>query len=345
MNAFRKTVAGLMSLGVIIGSVTAGTVASALDQSAITSPVVSAQSADPFAQAADLVAAAVAETLDLANATTIEIANIMHQFGLDSLIPNALAPYIHPGKNYTGVAYYNYNGETAWWAFKNGEVQPKANGFYDNQFGTWYVRNGKVDQSATGLVLNSGSRWYVLEGKVQKNYSGMVTYKGIRYRVTDGRVTGGATQVETDAVKILNSVGWDFKKAYYWTINNIKYNKYIVPVDGSYGVSNYAIYGLEKKTGNCYTFSCSVYYLGRMCNEDIHVIKGTVPHVGGTQGAHSWNEVKRNGRTYVLDAQYEQQWRNRGRHPYSGWLFTYGTKGSLVYHKQLSIVLIMGQRF
>lgn len=335
-NVFKSAL-GLFCAGVIASSTIAGTSAAALSSVTANPGTVSAQAADPVSQASDLVAKAVAETLDLAYATAVEIANIMHQFGLDSFIPSALTPYIHPGKNYTGVAYYNYKGETAWWAFKNGEVQPRANGFYDNDYGTWYVRNGKVDSSATGLVLNSGYRWYVLEGKLQKNYTGMVTYKGIRYKVTNGKVTGGSTQVETDAVKVLNSVGWDFKKAYYWTINNIRYNKYIVPVDGSYGVSNYAIYGFEKKTGNCYTFSCSVYYLGRMCNEDIHVIKGTVPHVGGTQGAHSWNEVKRNGKTYVLDAQYEQQWRNKGRHPYSGWLFTYGTRGSLVYHKQSTL--------
>ena len=157
-------------------------------------------------------------------------------------------------------------------------------------------------------------------------------YKGITYTCTDGKVTGGKTSAETNAVKVLNSVGWDFKKAYYWTINNITYNKYIVPVDGSYGIENYANHGFVQRSGNCYTFGCCVYYLGRMCNEDIHAIKGTVPLAAGGYGPHCWNEVTRNGKKYVLDAQYEQKWRKAGKHPYSGWLFTYGTKGSLRYN-------------
>lgn len=238
--------------------------------------------------------------------------------------------YVNEGKvdfSYTGVA----GNEYGWWRIEAGKVNFKYNGLAKNEYGWWYLKNGKVQFGYTGIAQNSQGRWYVNKGKVDFQYDGKATYKGITYTCTDGKVTGGTNSAETNAVKVLNSVGWDFKKAYYWTTKNITYNKTVVPVDGSYGIINYANHGFVQKTGNCYTFSCCVYYLGRMANEDIHIIKGTVPYRSGGRGVHSWNEIIRNGKKYVLDAQYEQQWRNQGKQPYSGWLFTYGTKGSLVY--------------
>ena len=238
--------------------------------------------------------------------------------------------YVENGKvnfDYTGVARNDYG----WWRIENGKVNFNFNGLAKNEYGWWYLQKGKVQFGYTGLAQNSQGRWYVENGKVNFNYNGEADYKGITYTCTNGKVTGGTNSAETNAVKVLNSVGWDFKKAYYWTINNITYNKTVVPTDGSYGIMNYANHGFVQKSGNCYTFGCCVYYLGRMANEDIHIIKGTVPYAAGGRGAHCWNEVTRNGTTYVLDAQYEQQWRKKGTNPYSGWLFTYGTKGSLVY--------------
>lgn len=224
-----------------------------------------------------------------------------------------------------------FKNENGWWKVAGSKVDFTFTGLAKNANGWWYLKNGMVQFDYTGLAQNKNGRWYVHNGGVDFQYDGDAQYKGITYTCTNGKVTGGTNSAETNAVKVLNSVGWDFKKAYYWTINNITYNKTIVPVDGSYGVANYANHGFEQKSGNCYTFSCCVYYLGRMANEDIHVMKGTVPYRSGGRGVHSWDEITRNGKTYVLDAQYEQQWRNQGRQPYSGWLFTYGTKGSLVY--------------
>ena len=238
-------------------------------------------------------------------------------------------------KTTNGQVTFKENGvfgnELGWWKVKNSKVDFGFNGIAKNDYGTWYLKNGKVRFDYTGLAQNSHGRWYIANGRVDFSYDGEVDYKGVTYTCTDGKVTGGTNAAEDNAVKVLNSVGWDFKKAYYWTINNITYNKTAVPVDGSYGLMNYANHGFEQRSGNCYTFSCCVYYLGYMANEDIHVVKGSVPYRSGGRGVHSWNEVDRDGKTYVLDAQYEQQWRNQGRQPYSGWLFTYGTKGSLVY--------------
>ena len=238
-------------------------------------------------------------------------------------------------KTTNGKVTFDENGvfsnEYGWFKVENSKVNFKFNGIAKNQYGYWYLKKGKVQFDYTGLAQNAQGRWYFDGGKLDFDYNGEVDYRGITYTCTGGKVTGGTNSAETNAVKVLNSVGWDFKKAYYWTINNITYNKYVVPVDGTYGILNYANHGFVQRSGNCYTFSCCVYYLGRMANEDIHVIKGTVPYQSGGRGVHSWNEIYRNGKKYVLDAQYEQKWRNRGKHPYSGWLFTYGTKGSLVY--------------
>ena len=224
-----------------------------------------------------------------------------------------------------------FGNDNGWWKVEKSKVNFKFNGLAQNDYGWWYLKNGAVQFGYTGMAQNGNGRWYVDRGQVDFYYNGTVDYKGITYTCTDGKVTGGLTRAETNAVEVLNSLGWDFKKAYYWTINNITYNKYVVPVDGSYGVENYANHGFEQCSGNCYTFGCCVYYLGRMANEDIHVVRGTVPLRSGGRGPHCWNEIYRNGTKYVLDAQYEQKWRKAGTHPYSGWLFKYGTKGSLVY--------------
>ena len=239
-------------------------------------------------------------------------------------------------KTKDGKVTFDENGvfpnELGWWKVENSKVNFGFTGIANNEYGYWYLQNGKVRFDYDGLAQNSYGRWYFDGGKLDWDYDGEVEYKGITYTCTDGKVTGGKTSAETNAVKVLNSVGWDFKKAYYWTINNITYNKYIVPVDGSYGIENYANHGFVQRSGNCYTFGCCVYYLGRMCNEDIHAIKGTVPLAAGGYGPHCWNEVTRNGKKYVLDAKKKKKWRKAGKHPYSGWLFTYGTKGSLRYN-------------
>lgn len=146
-------------------------------------------------------------------------------------------------------------------------------------------------------------------------------------------VSAAAAQksAETEARAVLDKVGWNFKSAYNWCVKNLKYTKHVPSDNANYGIEKFACYGFENKKGNCYCFSACLYEMGKLLNENIHVVHGTVPYRTGGSGPHSWNEVIRNGKTYVCDAEFEQESIQKKRSYTNGYMFTYGTKGTWKY--------------
>lgn len=124
------------------------------------------------------------------------------------------------------------------------------------------------------------------------------------------------------AHEINNSLGRDLRAAFNYA-KSITYSRYEPADYNGYGSENYAAYGFETHRGNCYVMAAVFTYLAKDLGYDAH-------QVGGYQGSyntpHSWVEIVINGTIYVFDPDFEKE---LGR---NGYMFTYGTSGTLMYH-------------
>ena len=131
-----------------------------------------------------------------------------------------------------------------------------------------------------------------------------------------------ASDLEQKAYEVNNSLGRDLRAAFNYA-KSITYSRYEPADYNSYGSANYASYGFSKHRGNCYVMAAVFTYLARDLGYDAH-------QVGGLQGSyntpHSWVEINMNGTIYVFDPDFEKE---LGR---NGYMFTYGTSGTLRYH-------------
>ena len=124
------------------------------------------------------------------------------------------------------------------------------------------------------------------------------------------------------AHEINNSLGRDLRAAFNYA-KSITYSRYEPADYNGYGSENYAAYGFATHCGNCYVMAAVFTYLAKDLGYDAH-------QVGGYQGSyntpHSWVEIVINGTIYVFDPDFEKE---LGR---NGYMFTYGTSGTLMYH-------------
>ena len=124
------------------------------------------------------------------------------------------------------------------------------------------------------------------------------------------------------AHEINNSLGRDLRAAFNYA-KSITYSRYEPADYNGYGSENYAAYGFATHRGNCYVMAAVFTYLAKDLGYDAH-------QVGGYQGSyntpHSWVEIVINGTIYVFDPNFEKE---LGR---NGYMFTYGTSGTLMYH-------------
>ena len=131
-----------------------------------------------------------------------------------------------------------------------------------------------------------------------------------------------ASDLEQTANEINNSLGRDLRAAFNYS-KSITYSRYEPADNNAYGSANYASYGFSRHRGNCYVMAAVFTYLARDLGYDAH-------QMGGYQGSyntpHSWVEINMNGTIYVFDPDFEKE---LGR---NGYMFTYGTSGTLKYH-------------
>ena len=119
----------------------------------------------------------------------------------------------------------------------------------------------------------------------------------------------------------LDQIGWDICNAYNWSA----YYPYVsLPLDWS--GNQYAQYGLQNCSGNCYAKASSFVYMARQLGYAAHVIFGWVPSRYGGLTPHGWAELYINGQTYVCDPDFQQE---TGR---NGFMISYGQSGTWVYN-------------
>ena len=123
------------------------------------------------------------------------------------------------------------------------------------------------------------------------------------------------------ARKVLNKVGWNLKSAYNWSVKNITYKTNTT--DASYGIKYFANYGFQNLEGNCYSYAGTVYMMAKMLGYDVRQVSGQIKNASGGTNAHSWLEIYEDGKTYVLDPDFEYEVKKSGyylEYDQAGWV-------------------------
>lgn len=112
-----------------------------------------------------------------------------------------------------------------------------------------------------------------------------------------------------DSYAIYEEVGQDLRSCFDWTYQTIVYKafnpQWRTPPEGRTHIQNFALYGLESHTGNCYTFASTFLTLARNLGYEGRLAKGTVKTVNG-QEEHGWCELNIDGKWYIFDGSFAQ---------------------------------------
>lgn len=112
-----------------------------------------------------------------------------------------------------------------------------------------------------------------------------------------------------DCLAVYDVVGRDLSNCFNWTYQTIVYKafnpQWRTPPEGRTHIQNFALYGLESQTGNCYTFASTFLMLARNLGYEGRVAKGTVRTVNGDE-EHGWCELLINGKWYIFDGSFAQ---------------------------------------
>lgn len=130
------------------------------------------------------------------------------------------------------------------------------------------------------------------------------------------------------AAGVLDSVGWDLKAAYYWSVNTLSYyghGKPDMPENGSPGTRWFAEFGFSNHKGNCFVFAATFCEMARLLGYPCRQMYGQVPAARGGLTPHSWTEVDINGVTYVFDPEFHHATKK------NGFMIGYGTPGTWRY--------------
>ncbi len=145
-----------------------------------------------------------------------------------------------------------------------------------------------------------------------------IPYIGTYNRKNDKFYKNWADQITSI---LLKSFGNNLRNIYNWTLS-LQY-QWIVS-DGSITSDWYADYIFKNGKGNCYSMAAVVYKAAKKLGYDVHQMSG-YHRVSKGLSPHSWLEVVENGKTYLIDPDFEKELRH------NGWYIQYGTKNTLKY--------------
>nr|WP_283811201.1 RICIN domain-containing protein [Enterococcus larvae] len=203
------------------------------------------------------------------------------------------------------------------------------------KFPTWSDTKGQDDIKWLNGSKSYDGSWSVVVNSTDfrdgGKYNTHVYANGSNYLgATSYTLKKNRTALQQSAYNVLNSVGWDLKKAFDWTRNTIGYQTSTYPAAnaGAAFANEHASRGFNQRKGNCYTYASTFYYLAKELGYDAHVVVGKVVQNSGTLGDHGWVEIDINGTTYVFDAELGRP-AYGGKYPY--YYITYNTAGAVKY--------------
>lgn len=200
---------------------------------------------------------------------------------------------------------------------------------------------GKFKQAAR--VKKSGTVKYVNEklGKAKTYYFKVRAYK----TVAGKRVYGPFSAVKKK--KTIDGLDRRVTAVYNAATKNVKGKSkikrlracYDYMINGHFGYTRrgmvargvkgwqarYAEQFLKDKTGNCFGWAATFYYLAKKCGYEPRNYSGSCHYRNGNTGRHGWTEITMNGRSYIFDPEMHWSYIHRVGSYYNGWKRVPGT--------------------
>lgn len=217
------------------------------------------------------------------------------------------------GAKYTGTKTISitYEDGSAKYFVKAGKL---LNDWYKKENKTYYYANGKM---VTGWYKISGKKYYF--DKSASNKGVLLTNTIIGTGTEDSYYVDETGVQITDpeiklAVKFVNAhtkKSWsDSKKLeacfqYLW--KNYEYERFYDTPKAS-AMSDYAVYMLKNKKGNCFRYAASFACIAKVLGYDTRVAVGKISSTHGGMTPHGWTEVKVDGKWYLCDANMQRNY-------------------------------------
>ena len=191
--------------------------------------------------------------------------------------------------------------------------------------GKWYLANSS-GAFLTGLA-KSGDSFYYLESDCSMRRNSSLYMFGKTLSIDNEGVVDmqGCGFIVTEAMNILDKVGWNLRAAYNWSAGLRYYRMADNVPEGWYRADWYAHYGFANDCGNCRVMACTLYYMTQLMGYESHYVEGVVPRRGGGWAPHGWLEIVHSNGTYVYDPNFENETGMNGYH------ITYGAGGTWRY--------------
>lgn len=187
----------------------------------------------------------------------------------------------------------------------------------DINIAVWSDRNGQ-DDLVWYPASRSGSVWSAAALTSRHKdagtwnahvYSGNTYLGAVTFEVPESELLSEAEQrIAAGCQKVYDAVGTDLHKNYLWVVRNLSYVRrsgHLTPPSGYTRQQWYAVEGLEKRTGNCYTYASTFCELARGLGYDARYVEGAVWGVGQKWWPHGFVLITIDGSTYICDPELQ----------------------------------------
>lgn len=171
-------------------------------------------------------------------------------------------------------------------------------------------------------------------------------FKARAYKTVDGKkVYGPFSAVKKK--KTMSGLDWRVTQVYNAATKNVKGKSkikrlracYDYMINGHFGYTRrgmvargakgwqarYAEQFLKDRTGNCFGWAATFYYLAKKCGYSPRIYSGSCHYRNGNTGRHGWTEITMNGRSYIFDPEMHWSYIHRVGSYYNGWKRVPGT--------------------
>ena len=196
-------------------------------------------------------------------------------------------------------------------------VYIKNQGWLDWAVNGGYAGELGLDSQIEAIEMCMLKKTMLPPGEMEKPFLFFVDYKSL------------AREKYPQACAVLDSVGWDLRSAFNWSVR-MRYSW--ISTDPNMGLRYFADYGFTTGRGNCYAYAATFCEMALALGYDAHLVTGSVPLARGGLGPHGWVEIDGfNGGTYVFDPDFASE---MGR---NGFAINYGYPGTWIYYRERRI--------
>lgn len=176
------------------------------------------------------------------------------------------------------------------------------------------------------------SKTYYFKARAYKTVDGKKVYgpfSAVKKKTTMSSLDWRVTQVYNAATKNVKSKSKikRLRACYDYMINgHFGYTRRGMVARGAKGwQARYAEQFLKDRTGNCFGWAATFYYLAKKCGYSPRIYSGSCHYRNGNTGRHGWTEITMNGRSYIFDPEMHWSYIHRVGSYYNGWKRVPGT--------------------